>query len=177
MRPIRATQPPQGGALTYWRIARKGDREKRHPSSKVTNGRVRTRAKSGDSWPLVLVRRRPPLGLHPGMAVCTRAFGHDVLVGRFCASSNSRRRSVRANSPRLWRQSHLAFRAVCLRDAGTTGWSRVAAPDSASATRLRRSAARVVGGLRRSGHDDWNDLVGVHVGESGHGSVCLPSAQ
>ena len=133
--------------------------------------------KSGDSWPLVLVRRRPSRALHPGMAVCTRAFGHDVLVGRFCGSSNSRRRSARANSPHLWRQSHLAFRAVCLRDAGTTGWSRVAAPDSASAARLRRSAARVVGGLRRSGHDDWNDLVGVHVGESGHGSVCIPSAQ
>ena len=98
--------------------------------------------KSGDSWPLVLVRRRPSLALHPGMAVCTRAFGHDVLVGRFCASSNSRRRSVRANSPHLWRQSHLAFRAVCLRDAGTTGWSRVAAPDSASATMLRASPVR-----------------------------------
>ena len=39
--------------------------------------------KSGDSWPLVLVRRRPSRALHPGMAVCTRAFGHDVLVGRF----------------------------------------------------------------------------------------------
>ena len=58
--------------------------------------------KSGDSWPLVLVRRRPSRALHPGMAVCTRAFGHDVLVGRFCASSNSRRRSARANSPCLW---------------------------------------------------------------------------
>ena len=133
--------------------------------------------KSGDSWPLVLVRRRPSRALHPGMAVCTRAFGHDVLVGRFCASSNSRRRSARANSPCLWRQSHLAFRAVCLSDAGTTGWSRVAVPDSASAAMLRRPAARIVGGPRRSGHDDWDDLVGVHVGESGHGSVFTPSAQ
>ena len=141
-------------AHAYWPNKPQGKNFLLHKGQRRTSARIvssmphlgnlqnrRRILKSGDSWPLV-VRRRPSLALHPGMAVCTRAFGHDVLVGRFCASSNSLRRSARANSPRLWRQSHLAFRAVCLRDAGTTGWSRVAAPDSASATMLRASPVR-----------------------------------
>ena len=108
-------------AFAHWPNKAQGQILLLHSSQRRTSARIvflmphrdnlqnrRRILKSGDSWPLVLVRRRPSRALHPGMAVCTRAFGHDVLVGRFCASSNSRRRSARANSPLVFGDSRIS---------------------------------------------------------------------